>query len=85
MSCLVTGQTGVYNESSGLKIAYLGGLDASNKSSAKDTICEFNHEEIRNLRIQLESEKGEFKGVDILITSQWPQGVHRLSQNKLVS
>lgn len=73
MRYYVLGRNGVYNESSGLKIAYLSGIQQETGQSKEE--CNFNHEDVRNLHIRLENEVG-FKGVDIFLTSQWPTGVH---------
>jgi len=50
-------------------------------STKKD--FEFNFEDVKNLQIRLENEPG-FKGVDILLTSQWPAGVDNLATVKPV-
>jgi hypothetical protein len=74
----------VYNESSGLKIAYLSGIQIDGPSSSKKDF-QFNYEDVKNLQIRLENESGLFKGVDILLTSQWPAGVDNLASAKPVS
>lgn len=66
------GRQGVYNESSGLKIAYLSGIQQEPGQSKEEH--NFNHEDVRNLHIRLENEVG-FRGVDIFLTTQWPAGV----------
>ncbi|ODN06030.1 CWF19-like protein 1 [Orchesella cincta] len=66
------GRQGVYNESSGLKIAYLSGIQQESGKTKEEH--NFNHEDVRNLHIRLENESG-FRGVDIFLTTQWPAGV----------
>lgn len=72
MKFILTGRQGVYNESSGLKIAYLSGIQQETGQSKHE--YNFNHEDVRNLHIRLENEVG-FRGVDIFLTNQWPAGV----------
>ncbi len=62
----------MYNESSGLKIAYLSGIQQEPGQSKEEH--NFNHEDVRNLHIRLENEVG-FRGVDIFLTTQWPSGI----------
>lgn len=66
----------MYNESSGLKIAYLSGIQQVPGKSKEE--YNFNHEDVRNLHIRLENEVG-FRGVDIFLTSQWPAGVQQFA------
>jgi hypothetical protein len=65
------GQRGVYRDTSGLKIAYFSGVQTQ---SPNKSACEYNYEDVKNFEIRLQNEVG-FNGVDVLMTSQWPQGV----------
>ncbi|CAB4042749.1 Hypothetical predicted protein, partial [Paramuricea clavata] len=69
---------GILQCPSGLQVAYVSGMD-SNKSS-KDG-CFFKEEETKQLCAK--SEDKNFKGVDMLLTSDWPKGVTEYG-NKLV-
>jgi len=78
----ITGRQGVYNEASGLKIAYLSGIQHNGPSSSKKDF-QFNFEDVKSLQIRLENESG-FKGVDILLTTQWPAGIQNCTALKPV-
>ena len=56
--------------SSGLSVAYLSGMEGPSSDST------FIADDIEALRIPLLS-NSQFKGVDILLTSQWPAGVEK--------
>ena len=67
------GRKGLYTGSSGLQVAYLGGLDGSN-GHAMET--HFSSDDVDALRLPLLSDS-KFQGVDILLTSKWPFGVEK--------
>uniref|UniRef100_A0A0L8G1K5 Cwf19-like C-terminal domain-containing protein n=1 Tax=Octopus bimaculoides TaxID=37653 RepID=A0A0L8G1K5_OCTBM len=66
---LYLGKQGVFTTSSGLQIAYLSGRQC-------DTDYGFTVNDVDDLINSVSSSK-QFKGVDILITSQWPKGVEK--------
>ena len=68
-----SGRQGKFTGSSGLQIAYLSGLDGS---GSKGDDCSFTATEARSLTAPVANDPG-FKGVDILITSQWPKNVEK--------
>lgn len=76
------GRRGLYNAESGLKLAYLSGIEKDDKSnqSSTTTITEKDVVSVRNSCL-----KGQpcFRGIDILMTSQWPHDITKLdSSNK---
>jgi hypothetical protein len=68
------GKKGLYNGSSGLQLAYLSGTESDIIS---DDTC-FNAVDINSLIDPVKNDI-KFKGVDILISSQWPKGVEKYS------
>lgn len=72
---LFVGRKGLYNTSGGLKIAYLSGVESV---SDKTQQYEFNKEDALSLRDKCLRGQPNFRGVDILLTSQWPKGVYNL-------
>ncbi|XP_059486159.1 CWF19-like protein 1 [Neocloeon triangulifer] len=63
------GKRGLFSSSEGLKIAYLSG-----KEGAKSDSCTFTAEDVSAVRDSCLRNQSNYKGVDILLTSQWPQG-----------
>lgn len=78
------GKRGLYTLSSGLKIAYLSGIEAEQSSD-----WQFDKEDVKSVKNSClcKSLLGEYRGVDILLTSQWPQGIYEKESkaSKLVS
>lgn len=73
---IIIGKRGLYTVSSGLKIAYVSGMESclSEKSD-----WNFNIDDVNAVKITCLSSKastGEYRGVDILLTSQWPQQIY---------
>lgn len=66
------GKKGHYTGSSGLQLAYLSGLESDIISDSTS----FNAVDITALTDPMKNDS-KFKGVDILITSQWPKGVEK--------
>ncbi|KAF2899890.1 hypothetical protein ILUMI_06297 [Ignelater luminosus] len=66
------GKRGLYTNSNSLKIAYISGIAKNN--STNDTYT-YNIEDAVALRDVCRRGNSNFKGVDILITSQWPNDV----------
>lgn len=69
------GRKGVFTTASGLKIVYLSGKEGE---YADD--CHFSTDSINDLIAQVTSVP-DFRGVDILLTSQWPSGVDKLTSH----
>ena len=67
-----TGKKGLYTGSSGLQLAYLSGIESDIVSDSTN----FNAVDITSLTSPVVNDS-KFKGVDILITSQWPKGVEK--------
>ena len=68
----IPGRQGIFTSSSGLKIAYLSGVEGSGE---KPDIS-FTVDDVNNL-VTPPTADSAFKGVDILLTSQWPEGVEK--------
>lgn len=75
------GRRGLYTISSGIKIAYVSGCESNNGEIG------FSKEDIMSVKNSCAVSKtsmGDYRGVDILITSQWPKGVtddEKIDQN----
>lgn len=67
------GKRGLYKTTTGLKIAYLSGIEAAEASDAKP--WNFTRDDVVALRDACVASKvgGEFRGIDILVTSQAPE------------
>ncbi|XP_037043320.1 CWF19-like protein 1 homolog [Bradysia coprophila] len=66
------GKRGLYTISSGIKIAYLSGIEAEKSDWSFDTE---DVKAVRNSCFINKTSMGEYRGIDILLTSQWPFGV----------
>lgn len=76
--CLcVTGRRGVFTGASGLQIAYVSGREALQEPAPAH--C-FTPKDLSALVAPLTS-SSKFRGVDILLTSQWPKGVWNYANN----
>ena len=69
------GKRGLYSLTNGIKIAYLSGLE----KPADVKRCEFHFdiedvESVRNSCLVKKSNANDYRGIDILLTSQWPYG-----------
>jgi len=73
------GKRGLYTASSGLKIAYLSGIEK--ESIGNEAIC-FNELDIIAIKNNCLKGQPSFRGVDILMTSPWPDGITNLDENK---
>lgn len=71
------GKKGVLTGSSGLKLAYFSGVESSGEKSVGHT---FIKKEAIDFISPFVDEPG-FRGVDILLSSQWPKGVAKYAQN----
>lgn len=85
------GARGLYTVSSGIKIAYVSGVESSDGKC--DQLHLFDEASVRSVRSSCLASKtsaGEYRGIDILVTSQWPEGVdnsgvHKQAGSKLIS
>ena len=68
----VSGRHGRYAEGSGLKIVYMGGVEAEGEKG----LSTFNSQDVADL-LQPVVGDSSYKGVDILLTSQWPRDIHK--------
>ncbi|XP_018563019.1 CWF19-like protein 1 homolog isoform X2 [Anoplophora glabripennis] len=73
------GKRGVYTDSKGVKIAYLSGIFETNI----ETPWTYNAKDVSGLCDACVRGNPSFRGVDILLTSQWPAGI--ISGNSNVS
>ncbi|XP_067860890.1 CWF19-like protein 1 isoform X1 [Heptranchias perlo] len=71
------GRKGVFTGASGLQIAYLSGTEAQNEPAPAYS---FTSKDVTALNSLLTA-NSKFKGVDILLTSQWPKGVWQYGNN----
>lgn len=70
------GKRGLYTLSSGTKIAYLSGLEKPADVSDDEFYFKMDDiEAVRNSCLVNKSSASDYRGVDILVTSQWPYGV----------
>lgn len=82
------GRRGLYTVSTGVKIAYVSGVEASD--GAESTEWNFNEADVRSVMtscLASNNSVGDYRGVDILMTSTWPSGVRENEPNtsKLLS
>jgi len=73
-ACMCVGRRGLFTGSSGLTVAYLSGVESSGEAAADD--AHFAAKDVDDLRQSLAG-AGQFRGVDLLLTSQWPRGVDK--------
>ena len=73
------GKRGLYNASSGLKIAYISGVD---KSVTEEKTCNIDEADVTAIRNSCLKGQPSYRGVDILLTSPWPKGITNLDPNK---
>jgi hypothetical protein len=72
------GRSGTFTGSSGLVIAYLSGVEQASSQGEADKVSDvtFVATDVNKLRQSFMAD-GKFQGVDILLTSQWPQDVEK--------
>jgi len=74
---LCLGRRGLYTGSSGLTVAYLSGVETiSSAGQAVADDAHFTAVDIDDLRQSLTGAV-QFRGVDLLLTSQWPRAVDK--------
>lgn len=69
------GKRGVYTLSSGVKIAYLSGLEATGNIAGKHEFIKADIQALRNSCLVSKNCATDYRGVDVLLTSQWPYGM----------
>lgn len=81
------GKRGLYNLSSGVKVAYLCGNERSKDNSDPEiTFTKDDVMSVKNSCIVSKGSMSDYRGIDILVTSQWPEGVQeRENCSKLIS
>lgn len=73
------GKRGLYTASSGLKIAYLSGVE---KTSNESKAIHFSEKDVVSVKNACLKGQPSFRGVDILLTSPWPDSITNLDTNK---
>lgn len=73
------GKRGLYTASSGLKIAYISGIESS---ATEKSSTVFNESDVASIRNSCLKGQPSFRGIDILLTSPWPAGITHLDPNK---
>ncbi|XP_015190727.1 PREDICTED: CWF19-like protein 1 [Polistes dominula] len=73
------GRRGLYVATSGLKIAYISGIE-SNKTECKE-VC-FQKNDVVSVKNACLKGQPSYRGVDILLSSPWPKGITDLDPNK---
>ncbi|XP_054278247.1 CWF19-like protein 1 [Macrosteles quadrilineatus] len=64
------GRRGVFSVSEGLKVAYVSGTEGD-----RDAATRFTAADVVRVRDSCVKGQPSYRGVDVLLTSQWPQGV----------
>lgn len=82
------GRRGLYTVSSGVKIAYVSGVETNNSGDAVE--WNFNETDVQSVAtscLASNNSVGDYRGIDILMTSQWPAGVrvNETNTSKLLS
>lgn len=78
---LLKGRRGVFTGVSGLQVAYVSGREAVQEPAPAH--C-FSSKDLAAL-VEPLSSSTKFRGVDILLTSQWPRGVWQYAQNPVTA
>ncbi|KAH8407462.1 hypothetical protein KR222_001468, partial [Zaprionus bogoriensis] len=82
------GKRGVYTLSSGVKIAYLSGVEATGSIAGEHEFNKSDIQAVRNSCLVSKNCASDYRGVDVLLTSQWPYGLqeeHNATASKLIS
>jgi hypothetical protein len=75
------GSKGLFTTSHGLNLAYLSGLDETNKQYESDDFVKFNSKDIESLEVNcLKKLESNNQIIDILLTNQWPKYIERLQE-----
>lgn len=73
------GRRGLYIATSGLKIAYISGIE--NDTKEFKAIC-FQKSDVVSIKNACLKGQPSFRGIDILLSSPWPKGITNLDPNK---
>ncbi|ALC41443.1 CG7741 [Drosophila busckii] len=76
------GKRGVYTLSSGVKIAYLSGVEAAGDNAGEHEFTKADVQAVRNSCLVSKSCATDYRGVDVLLTSQWPYGLQEKENAK---
>ncbi|XP_058464437.1 CWF19-like protein 1 homolog [Malaya genurostris] len=72
------GKRGIFSTSCGLKIAYVSGTEAEHADATKAPEWQFTKDDVLAVRdscFASKSNMGDYRGVDVLVTCQWPIGI----------
>lgn len=75
------GKRGLFSTSSDLKIAYLSGV--SKHECKESNLCSFNADDCAAVRDACIRGQAEYRGIDVLVTSIWPNGVQYDKKHKM--
>lgn len=86
--CAYVGKRGLYTLTSGVRVAYLSGLEKVDGyiPSEDEKQIFFDKDDIvsiRNSCVVSKTSASDYKGVDILLTSQWPYGIYENNVSKV--
>lgn len=76
------GRRGLYTVSTGLKIAYVSGMES--KDAESNSISHFKADDVKSVAtacLASNNTAGDYRGIDILISSQWPTGPQENQSN----
>lgn len=76
------GKRGLYSAESGLKLAYLSGVEKNEKSS-ESSVIELLENDVICVRNSCLKSQPSFRGIDILMTSQWPFDITKYDTNQI--
>lgn len=68
------GKRGLYTSSGGLKIAYISGVHSDTEPNS-DSAFKYTVKDVQELYDVCVRGNSNFRGIDILLSSQWPSGV----------
>lgn len=69
------GKRGIYTLKSGVKIAYLSGVEATGNTAGEHEFTNADIQAVRNSCLVSKNCASDYRGVDVLLTSQWPYGI----------
>ncbi|XP_017089149.2 CWF19-like protein 1 homolog [Drosophila bipectinata] len=82
------GKRGIYTTSNGVKVAYLSGVEATGTKNSEHEFTKDDVNAVKNACLDAKNRTTEYRGVDVLLTSQWPYGVQEeqnASASKLIA
>lgn len=76
------GRRGLYTSSTGVKIAYVSGIEVADTEPTTEWNFKIDDvKSVTNACLASNHTVGDYRGVDVLITSQWPDGVQENQKN----